>query len=143
MPLFALLIGAGLFVALLLMKPLNALLLGERYAENLGVRVQRVRILLLICTGVLTAVSTAFCGPIAFIGLSVPHLARLMTGSADHRLLLPAVMLTGSCVALLCNLISLLPGASGVIPLNAITPLVGAPVVIYVIVNQKRIQYFN
>ncbi len=137
------LIGAGLFVALLLMKPLNALLLGERYAENLGVRVQRVRILLLICTGVLTAVSTAFCGPIAFIGLSVPHLARLMTGSADHRLLLPAVMLTGSCVALLCNLISLLPGASGVIPLNAITPLVGAPVVIYVIVNQKRIQYFN
>ena len=125
------------------MKPLNALLLGERYAENLGVRVQRVRILLLICTGVLTAVSTAFCGPIAFIGLSVPHLARLMTGSADHRLLLPAVMLTGSCVALLCNLISLLPGASGVIPLNAITPLVGAPVVIYVIVNQKRIQYFN
>ena len=143
MPLFALLIGAGLFVALLLMKPLNALLLGERYAENLGVRVQRVRILLLISTGVLTAVSTAFCGPIAFIGLSVPHLARLMTGSADHRLLLPAVMLTGSCVALLCNLISLLPGASGVIPLNAITPLVGAPVVIYVIVNQKRIQYFN
>ena len=131
------------FVALLLMKPLNALLLGERYAENLGVRVQRVRILLLISTGVLTAVSTAFCGPIAFIGLSVPHLARLMTGSADHRLLLPAVMLTGSCVALLCNLISLLPGASGVIPLNAITPLVGAPVVIYVIVNQKRIQYFN
>ena len=129
--------------ALLLMKPLNALLLGERYAENLGVRVQRVRILLLISTGVLTAVSTAFCGPIAFIGLSVPHLARLMTGSADHRLLLPAVMLTGSCVALLCNLISLLPGASGVIPLNAITPLVGAPVVIYVIVNQKRIQYFN
>ena len=143
MPLFALLIGTGLFVALLLMKPLNALLLGERYAENLGVRVQRVRILLLISTGVLTAVSTAFCGPIAFIGLSVPHLARLMTGSADHRLLLPAVMLTGSCVALLCNLISLLPGASGVIPLNAITPLVGAPVVIYVIVNQKRIQYFN
>ena len=129
--------------ALLLMKPLNALLLGERYAENLGVRVQRVRILLLISTGGLTAVSTAFCGPIAFIGLSVPHLARLMTGSADHRLLLPAVMLTGSCVALLCNLISLLPGASGVIPLNAITPLVGAPVVIYVIVNQKRIQYFN
>lgn len=102
-----------------------------------------MRILLLISTGVLTAVSTAFCGPIAFIGLSVPHLARLMTGSADHRLLLPAVMLTGSCVALLCNLISLLPGASGVIPLNAITPLVGAPVVIYVIVNQKRIQYFN
>ena len=143
MPLFALLIGTGLFVALLLMKPLNALLLGERYAENLGVRVQRVRILLLISTGVLTAVSTAFCGPIAFIGLSVPHLARLMTGSADHRLLLPAVMLTGSCVALLCNLISLLPGASGVIPLNAITPLVGAPVVIYVIVNQKRIEYFN
>ena len=128
---------------MLLMKPLNALLLGERYAENLGVRVQRVRILLLISTGVLTAVSTAFCGPIAFIGLSVPHLARLMTGSADHRLLLPAVMLTGSCVALLCNLISLLPGASGVIPLNAITPLVGAPVVIYVIVNQKRIQSFN
>lgn len=143
LPLFGTMIGGGLLIAVLLIKPLNALLLGERYAANLGIRVQRVRVLLLISTGILTAVSTAFCGPIAFIGLSVPHLARLMTGSSDHKLLLPVTMLMGAGVALLCNLISVLPGASGMIPLNAITPMVGAPVIIYVIVNQKKIQYFN
>ena len=119
------------------------LLLGERYAENLGVRVKRVRLLLLVSTGLLTAVVTAFCGPISFIGLAVPHLARLMTGSSNHKLLMPLTLLTGSAVALACNLVSTLPGGSGVLPLSAITPVVGAPVIIYVIVNQKRIQYFN
>ena len=133
----------GLGIAVGLIKPLNALLLGERYAANLGVRVRRVRILMLLCTGLLTAASTAFCGPIAFIGLAVPHLARLLTGSSDHRLLLPVTVLIGSGIALLCNLICLLPGETGVIPLNAVTPLIGAPVIIYVIINQRKIQYFN
>ena len=136
-------LGIGLLLAALLVKPLNALLLGERYAENLGVRVKRVRLLLLVSTGLLTAVVTAFCGPISFIGLAVPHLARLMTGSSNHKLLMPLTLLTGSAVALACNLVSTLPGGSGVLPLSAITPVVGAPVIIYVIVNQKRIQYFN
>ena len=143
LPVFCSMLGVGLLLAALLVKPLNALLLGERYAENLGVRVKRVRLLLLVSTGLLTAVVTAFCGPISFIGLAVPHLARLMTGSSNHKLLMPLTLLTGSAVALACNLVSTLPGGSGVLPLSAITPVVGAPVIIYVIVNQKRIQYFN
>lgn len=143
LPFFCCLLGAGLFMAVLLIKPLNALLLGERYAANLGVRVRRVRVLLLVSTGILTAVCTAFCGPVSFLGLAVPHLARLMTGSSNHKLLLPVTMLTGSLMALVCNLASVLPGSSGVIPLNAITPVLGAPVIIYVIVNQRKIQYFN
>lgn len=143
LPVFCSMLGIGLLLAALLVKPLNALLLGERYAENLGVRVKRVRLLLLVSTGLLTAVVTAFCGPISFIGLTVPHLARLMTGSSNHKLLMPLTLLTGSAVALACNLVSTLPGGSGVLPLSAITPVVGAPVIIYVIVNQKRIQYFN
>ena len=143
LPVFCSMLGIGLLLAALLVKPLNALLLGERYAENLGVRVKRVRLLLLVSTGLLTAVVTAFCGPISFIGLAVPHLARLKTGSSNHKLLMPLTLLTGSAVALACNLVSTLPGGSGVLPLSAITPVVGAPVIIYVIVNQKRIQYFN
>ena len=125
------------------MKPLNALLLGERYAGNLGINVRRVRVVLLISTGLLTAVTTAFCGPIAFIGLAVPHIARLLLGTSNHNFLLPVTMLCGAVIALLCNLISVLPGSAGVIPLNAITPVLGAPVIIYVIVNQRKIQYFH
>lgn len=143
LPVFCLLLSGGLLVAVLLIKPLNALLLGERYAENLGVNIKRVRILLLVSTGLLTAVTTAFCGPIAFIGLAVPHIARLVLRSSNHKYLLPLTLLWGAGIALLCNLISVLPGAAGVLPLNAITPVLGAPVIIYVIVNQKKIQYFN
>ena len=143
LPLFCGLLLIGLLLALLLIKPLNALLLGERYAENLGVNVKRIRILLLVSTGLLTAVATAFCGPIAFIGLAVPHVARLLLGSSNHNLLLPLTLLCGAVTALLCNLISVLPGTAGVIPLNAITPVLGAPVIIYVIVNQRKIQYFH
>ena len=95
------------------MKPLNALLLGERYAGNLGINVRRVRVVLLISTGLLTAVTTAFCGPIAFIGLAVPHIARLLLGTSNHNFLLPVTMLCGAVIALLCNLISVLPGSAG------------------------------
>ena len=123
--------------------PLNALLLGERYAENLGVNVRRVRIVLLLTTGLLTAVVTAFCGPVSFIGLAVPHIARLVLGSSNHKILLPVTILIGAVIALICNLLCVLPGEAGIIPLNAITPVLGAPVIIYVIVNQKKIQYFN
>ena len=137
LPLFAIVVIVGLIGALLLVKPLNALLLGEYYAENLGVNTRRVRNLLLLITGVLTAVTTAFCGPIAFIGLAVPHIARMWLGTVNHRMLLPFTILCGSAVALLCNLFCALPGRSGIIPLNAITPLIGAPVIIYVIVRQR------
>lgn len=143
LPLFCTTISAGVIMSVLLIKPLNAMLLGERYAENLGVNVSKVRLLLLLTTGMLTAVTTAFCGPVSFIGLAVPHISRLLLRSSNHNQLLPATFLCGSCIALICNFISNWPGYSGVIPLNAITPLVGAPVIIYVILNQKRIQYFN
>ena len=143
MPFFAIATLIGLVGALLLIKPLDALLLGERYAANLGVNVRLTRIGLLLCTGWLTAVVTAYCGPIAFIGLAVPHIARLLLQSSNHRWVVPATMLTGSVVALLCNLLCVLPGELGIVPLNAVTPLFGAPVIIYVIVNQRKIQYFN
>lgn len=139
MPAFAAVVLAGLAGALLLVKPLNALLLGERYAENLGVRVRRVRHVLLVVVGVLTAVTTAFCGPVLFIDLAVPHIARLLLPTANHRLLLPATMLAGAVVALACNLACVLPGGAGLVPLNAVTPLIGAPIVIYVIVRQRTL----
>lgn len=138
MPGFAAVVLLGLTGALLLIKPLNALLLGERYAENLGVNIRRVRNWLLLVTGLLSAITTAFCGPVAFIGLAVPHVARMVLGTANHRSLLPVTILCGGVVALLCNLLCVLPGEWGIIPLNAVTPIVGAPVIIYVIVRQRK-----
>ena len=143
LPVYAAVVLAGLVLALLLTKPLNALLLGESYASNLGVNVRRARLLILLCTGILTAATTAFCGPVSFIGLAVPHIARLLLGSSNHKALLPLTILSGAGIALLCNLITVLPGQGGVLPLSAVTPLVGAPVIIYVIVNRRNIQYFN
>ena len=143
LPFFVISALVGLFLALLLIKPLNALLLGEMYASNLGVNVQRTRIVILFCTGLLTAVVTAFCGPISFIGLAVPHIARLLLGSSNHTVLLPVTILTGACIALVCNMMTVLPGFEGVLPLNAVTPIIGAPVIIYVIINRKNIPYFN
>ena len=139
LPVFSAVTLLGLFTAVLLIKPLNALLLGPRYAENLGVNIRRIRNLLLIATGLLTAVTTSFCGPVAFIGLAVPHIARLMLGTSNHNSLLPVTLLTVSAMALLCNLICVLPGEAGIIPLNAVTPILGAPVIIYVIINQRKL----
>lgn len=136
-PVFAVVTILGLLASVLLIKPLNALLLGEQYAENLGVNIRRTRHLLLVVTGLLTAITTAYCGPIAFIGLAVPHIARLVLGTENHRLLLPSTILCGAVVALLCNFICFLPGESGIIPLNAVTPLVGSPVIIYVIAHKN------
>jgi len=137
-PLFATLTLSGLVGAILLTKPLNALLLGERYAENLGVNVVRLRNWLILITGLLTAVATAYCGPIAFIGLAVPHIVRLVIRTDNHRTLLPATILMGSVVALACNVLCFLPGERGVIPLNVVTPIIGAPVIIYVILKNFK-----
>lgn len=136
LPAFCITMSAGLLCAALLVKPLNALLLGERYAANLGINVSRTRTLLLFATGLLTATSTAFCGPIAFVGLAVPHIARLLLGTANHRILMPATMLTGAALALLCSLLSTLPGDT-LIPINVITPIMGAPVVIWVVLKMR------
>lgn len=138
LPVFCALSCAGLLLALLLVKPLDALLLGDRYAENLGIRIGRVRQMLLLVTGLLTATTTAFCGPISFIGLAVPHLARLTLGTAWHRTLLPATMLVGANLALLCNLLCTLPRDGSIIPISVITPLIGAPVILHVILRQAR-----
>jgi iron complex transport system permease protein len=138
LPLFAVLTLVGLLQAVLLIKPLNALMLGDRYAENLGINILRTRNWLLIVTGILTAITTAFCGPVAFIGLAVPHIARLLLTTDNHRVLLPATILCGAVVALVCNIICFLPGENGVIPLNAVTPIMGAPVIIYVIAKGRK-----
>lgn len=143
LPYFACFTLLGLFAAIALIKPLNALLLGGSYAANLGVKVKRVRVSILLVTGILTATVTAFCGPISFIGLAVPHMARLLLGSSNHKQLLPITILSGAAIALLCNMLTVLPGDGQMLPLNAITSIIGAPVIIYVIMNRKNIQYFN
>lgn len=140
---FFIFIMLGLVSSVFLIKPLNALLLGERYSENLGVNTRRIRILILFVTGLLTAVVTAFCGPISFIGLAVPHISRLLFRTSGHGVLVPATILIGSIIALSCNLLSVMLFNGTVIPLNVITPLIGAPVIIYVIINKKKIaNYF-
>lgn len=137
MPFYIYMIIACLLLSLLLIKPLNLLQLGERYAKSLGLHVENVRRLLLLLTGMLTAITTAFCGPVSFIGLAVPHLARLVFRTADHRQLLPNTMLIGAIVALGCQLICQLPVWSTLLPINVVTPLLGAPTVLYVILKKK------
>ena len=131
--------GLGLLLGLLLAKPLNALLLGDRYAESMGVPLKKVRIWIIISTSLLAGGVTAFCGPIAFVGLAVPHLTRLLIPTADHRRLLPAVILGGAILLLLCDILSQLPGTEKVLPINAVTSLLGAPVVIWLIVRRRNI----
>lgn len=143
LPYFVAITAAGLLWALLMMKPMNAMLLGESYCRNLGVNLKKLRVSVLLSTGLLTAVVTAFCGPVSFIGLAVPHMARLLTGTSDHRVLMPVVMLLGAAVALTCNLLTTVFGEGNLLPLNVVTPLLGAPVIIYVIVNKRKIAYFN
>lgn len=125
-------------LSMLLAKPLNILLMGDLYALNLGLNVKRARMLSIASAGILTAVVTAYCGPIMFIGLAVPHIARGLFHTSDHRILLPATMLCGMSLALVCNLISKMPGASGIIPINSVTALIGAPIALYVLLNRKK-----
>ena len=139
-PFFATVVLLLLMASLVMAKPLNALLLGDAYAVNLGVNVKAVRVVALCVTGLLTAVVTAFCGPVAFIGLAVPHVARMLLRSNNHRHLIPSTIMLGGAVALLCNLACQLPGESGLLPLGAITPIVGAPVIIYVVIKNRGLR---
>lgn len=138
MPVFALIAVPAIISTLFFVKPLNALLLGPQYAESLGINIKLVRNVSLVLTGLLTAVVTAFCGPVSFLALAVPHITRLFIKTSDHRHLLPMTILTGSCVSLLCNVITTFPSNGTLLPLNAITPLIGAPVIIYVITNKTK-----
>lgn len=139
LPFFSAVVLIGLFISLLMIKPLNMLILGEGYAANLGLNVKHTQLILLLTSGFLTAVVTAYTGPIAFLGLAVPHLARNLFKTSDHRKLLPSSIVMGALLALFCNLIARLPGFDGSLPINSITALIGAPVVVYVLLNRKQI----
>ena len=138
LPVLAIIVLAGLLLSAALTKPLNTLLLGEEYARSLGVNLKRMRIGIVLATALLVSAVTALCGPIAFIGIAVPHLARGLLASADHRLLLPGTCLAGACVALCASLIAELPGNNLVLPLNVVTALMGAPVVMLVVLRHAR-----
>jgi len=130
----------GLVIAHLLVKPLNALLLGEAYARSMGLTVQRARFWMIGSVAVLAGAITSFCGPIGFLGVAVPHLCRALFNTSDHRILAPATTLMGASLALLADLIAHLPGHQMVLPLNAVTALIGAPVVIWVILRQRNLR---
>jgi iron complex transport system permease protein len=135
---FAPLVGVGLAIAVFTTKQLNALLLGENYARSMGLHVERMRLLTMASASILGGVVTAFCGPIAFLGVAIPHLCRGLLGTSDHRALVPATVLMGGIAALAAQLVSLTPGGAGVLPLNAVTALIGAPVVIVVLMRSRR-----
>jgi iron complex transport system permease protein len=131
---------AGLALAFSLSKSLNALLLGEGYARSMGLNVQRARTGIIVATALLAGAVTAYCGPIGFVGIAVPHLARSLFNTSDHRILFPATTLLGAIVALTAALIAQMPGTQTILPLNPITAMLGAPVVIWVILRQRNIQ---
>jgi iron complex transport system permease protein len=134
----AVIIGAT--ISVFSIKSLNAWLLGDNYATSLGVSIKKSRLLIIIGTCILTGSVTAFCGPIAFVGLAVPHLARLIIDTTNHKILIPGVILSGGVVMLFCDILTRFPGSDFVLPINAITALIGAPVVIWVILRSKKVR---
>lgn len=131
----------GIVMVIFIIKPLNSLLLGENYAKSMGVNVKQTRTITLITTSILTGVITAFAGPIAFIGLAVPHLTKLLFSSSNHKILLPAVALCGAIIMLICDSIAQLPNSEYTLPINAITSLFGAPIIIWLLVKKRKINY--
>ncbi|MBF0762073.1 iron ABC transporter permease [Dysgonomonas mossii] len=125
-------------LSFLLIKTLNLMLLGEGYARNLGLNVKQARLYVIVCSCIITAIVTAYCGPIVFLGLAVPHLCRTIFVSSDHRILMPAVTLTGASLALFCNLVARMPGFEGALPINSVTALIGAPIVISVLFGKRK-----
>ncbi|MDY5023502.1 MAG: iron ABC transporter permease [Candidatus Egerieousia sp.] len=135
---FILLMLLLLPLSFFLIKSLNLLLLGDSYAQNLGLNIKRARLLVIGCSGVLVAVVTAYCGPIVFLGLAVPHICRGLFHTSNHAVILPASLLGGASLALLCNLIARMPGFEGALPVNSVTALVGAPVVMWVLFKRRK-----
>ena len=138
MMVFVCIMAVLLPLSFLLIKTLNLLLLGDSYARNLGLNIKRARLQVIACSGVLVAIVTAYCGPITFLGLAVPHLCIGIFRTSDHRILMPASLLAGAALALLCNLIARMPGFEGALPVNSVTALVGAPVVVSVLFKKRR-----
>ena len=139
MPVFWTIIAAGLVLAFTVHKPLNSFMLGERQAESLGINIKQARIIILLATSLLAGSITAYCGPIAFVGLAVPHLTRVFFSTSNHRILVPAVALAGSTLMLVCDLLAQLPGSAYVLPINAVTAIFGGPVVIWVILRKRNV----
>ena len=136
--LFVILMSALIPLSFLLIKTMNLMLLGDGYARNLGLNIRRSRLLVITSSGVLVAIVTAYCGPIVFLGLAVPHLCRAIFHTSDHRILMPAVLFAGASLALVCNLIARMPGLEGALPVNSVTALVGAPVVASVLFRKRK-----
>jgi iron complex transport system permease protein len=131
-------VSAGVILSMISTKLLNALLLGENYAASIGLNIRFARFLIFSCTSVMAGSVTAFCGPIAFIGLAVPHVTRILFRTADHKILIPGTFLAGGAVMLLCDIISQLPGSDSVLPINSVTSLIGIPVVIWLILRNRK-----
>jgi iron complex transport system permease protein len=131
----------GITFVIFIIKPLNSLLLGENYAKSMGVNVKQTRNITLISTSLLTGVITAFSGPIAFIGLAVPHLTKLLFSTSNHKILVPAVAISGAIIMLICDSIAQLPTSEYTLPINAITSLFGAPIIIWLLVRKRKITY--
>ncbi|MGK7397194.1 MAG: FecCD family ABC transporter permease [Candidatus Cyclobacteriaceae bacterium M3_2C_046] len=140
MKIFLPVVFSGMFIAFLLAKPLNALLMGENYAQSMGLNLKSSRLWIIISTSLLAGVITAFCGPIAFIGIAVPHLTRILFNTSDHRLLIPLVSLSGAIVVLFSDVIAQVPGSQHTLPINAITSIIGAPVIIWIILRRRNIR---
>ena len=139
MPLFITIIILGLVLSFMVHKPLNAFILGEKQASSIGVNIKRTRVIILLATSVLAGSITAYCGPIAFIGLAVPHLTRVVFATSNHKVLIPAVALSGALLMIICDFIAQLPGSDHVLPINAVTAIIGGPVVIWVIIRKRTL----
>ena len=138
MMLFVAIMAILIPLSFLLIKTLNLMLLGDGYARNLGLNIKRARLLVITSAGVLTAIVTAYCGPVIFLGLAVPHLCRAIFQTSDHRVLMPAVLFAGAALALVCNLVARMPGFEGALPVNSVTALIGAPVVASVLFRKRK-----
>jgi len=130
-------VALGILIAFFSIKSLNALLMGEDYAKSMGISIKRTRIIIILSTGLLAGVITAYCGPIAFIGLAVPHIVRIITKTSNHVILIPITVIIGAITLVVCDLIAVLPGIDIQLPINAVTSIVGAPIVIYIILKNK------
>lgn len=142
-PLFLTLVVTLCICSIFMAKPLNALLLGDKYAASMGYNPRRLRTTLLLYSGILTAAVTAYCGPIGFLGLAIPHIARILFRTSQHTILIPATLLLGATMGMMCAWMCVLPSSKGVLPLSAVTPIIGVPVILYVILRRKKIYYFN
>lgn len=141
LPVLFIIVLVGTLLTVISIKPLNSLLIGEQYAQSMGIHIKRTRFTIILATGLLAGSITAFAGPIAFVGLAVPHLARQVFDTSDHRILVPAVLVSGAILMLLCDIFAQLPGTARVLPINAITSIVGAPVVIWLLVRKRKIAF--